>query len=188
MSQIGLVILSVLGIILYENSLGFFIAARGKHSVKESIYKVLKLPALYAFFLGLIVNLSHLSLGQVYSESIVNVRGAYTVLGMMLIGLALAGVKAYKFDLKFIGLSFIAKFLIWPILILLVIGLDRFTLHLYNSEVQHVMILMSIVPLAANTVAYATQLDAQPEKASLAVLLSTLFALIYIPIITTIFF
>ena len=36
---------------------------------------------------------------------------------------------------------------------------------------------------AANTVAFATDLKAQPEKASLVVFLSTLFGLFYIPLI-----
>lgn len=186
--QVGLVVLSVLGFVLYENSLGFFITARGNNTVADSIKKVLKLPTIYAFLLGLLVNLSHIPLGQIYADNIVNVRGAYTILGMMLIGLGLAGIKEYKFDLKFISVSFLAKFLVWPLLMLLVIGLDKLFLNLYGPEIQKVMILMSIVPLAANTVAFATELKAQPEKASLAVLLSTLFALVYIPLITTIFF
>ena len=48
-----------------------------------------------------------------------------------------------------------------------------------------VMFLLSIVPLAANLVAFSTELKAQPEKASLAVFVSTLIALIYIPLLTT---
>jgi len=71
---------------------------------------------------------------------------------------------------------------------MLVVWVDNITLQLYNTSIHKVMILMSIVPLAANTVAFATELKAQPEKASLAVMLSTLFALFYIPLITLSFF
>ena len=186
--QIGLVVLSILGFVLYENSLGFFITAKGKHTTRESLQKIIKLPTIYAFFLGLIVNICHIPLGQIYQDSIINLRGAYTVLGMMMIGLGLAGIKKYKFDYKFIGLAFIAKFLVWPLLIFLIIELDRLTFHIYSPDVEKVMILMSIVPLAANTVAHAIELKAQPEKASLAVMLSTLFALVFIPLMTVFFF
>ncbi len=184
---IGLVILSILGFILYESSLGFFITAKGHHSAKESLMKVLKLPAIYAFLLGLLVNLSGVQLGQVYTDTIASFGGAYMILGMMIIGLGLAEISSYKFDFKFIGLAFLAKFIWWPLLVLGVIFIDNFFFNIYNSSTHKVMILMSIVPLAANTVAFATELNAQPEKASLAVLLSTLFALFYIPFIVTFF-
>ena len=47
------------------------------------------------------------------------------------------------------------------------------------------MILMSIVPLAANTIALASDLDVHPEEATIAVFLSTIFALFYIPFMVT---
>ena len=47
--------------------------------------------------------------------------------------------------------------------------------------------LLSIVPLAANTVELASLFKSQPEKAATAVLLSTIFALVYVPVMTTYF-
>jgi malate permease and related proteins len=71
--------------------------------------------------------------------------------------------------------------------ILAFIALDRGFLHFYTTVIHQVMVLASIVPLAANTVAIATELKTQPEKAALAVLLSTVFALFYIPTLVTLF-
>lgn len=184
---IGLVVLAILGTILFENSIGFFITARGHYSFKESIIKVVKLPTIYAFFLGLIVNLSGVQMGTIYTGAVESFRGAYTILGMMIIGLGLSGIVEYKFDLKFIGLTFLAKFLWWPLMTAAVIFADISFFHLYNPGIHKVLILMSIVPIAANTVAFASALKAQPEKASLAVLLTTVFALFYIPMIVTFF-
>lgn len=184
---IGPVVLSILGFILFENTLGFFITARGHHTVMESIVKVLKLPTIYAFFLGLVINLSGIEFGQIYSDTVTNFRGAYTVLGMMIIGLGLANIKGFEFDLKFTGLTFLTKFLWWPLMVYGVIVADNLIFKIYNPSIHKVMILMSAVPLAANTVAFATELRAQPEKASVAVLLSTLFALFYIPLIASLF-
>lgn len=147
----------------------------------------MRLPTLYAFFLGLAVNVLGISFGQIYTDIIISFRGAYTILGMMLIGLGLASFGKYSFDYVFLSLTFLAKFIIWPAVILLIIFLDTLFLHLYTPEIHRVMVLMSIVPLAANTVAYATELKAQPEKASLAVFLSTIFALFYIPFIVLLF-
>lgn len=186
-SAIGLVVLSVLGIILYENSVGFFITAKGTHTAQDALKKVLKLPTIYAFILGLTVNLMGISFGQIYADSIFSFRGAYTVLGMMLIGLGLAGFSSFAVDYVFLGLTFLAKFIIWPLIMLLIITADIYYLHIYSPEIHRVIVLMSVVPLAANTVAYATELKAQPEKAALTVFLSTIFALIYIPLVVVLF-
>jgi len=48
--------------------------------------------------------------------------------------------------------------------------------------------LFSIFPIAANKVAFATELKVHPEKAALTVFLSTLFALFYIPLVVSLLF
>jgi predicted permease len=44
---------------------------------------------------------------------------------------------------------------------------------------------MAIVPIAANTVAYASFLKAEPERAALIVFTSTIFAIVYIPMMVS---
>lgn len=178
---LGVAVLCTLGIILYENSVGFFLTARGYHTIKEAFIKVIKLPSLYAFFLGIMVQILNIHPEMLYPDIAANFRGAYSILGMMMIGLGLSSIKHYIFDWKFTTLSFIAKFAVWPIFITIFIVLDTRFLQLYDSSLYKIMILMAIVPLAANTVVVATELKAQPEKAAIAVFLSTMFALFYIP-------
>ena len=184
-SVLGIVVLSTLGLILYENSLGFYFTARGNHATRESIAKVIRLPAMYAFLLGLAIHFLDLPLGSAYEAIAVNFRGAYSVLGMMLIGLGIAGMERFELDLPFLSLAFAAKFLAWPALILFFVFLDRSSLHLYSSEIHRVLFLLSVVPLAANSVAVATELKVEPGKAAVAVLFSTLAALLIIPILAT---
>src|SRR3989339_401387 len=145
----SLTVLSILGFVLYENSVGFFLTAKANHSVEESLWKVIKLPTIYAFFIGLIFNLSNIHLGGIAIAMIGHFKGAYTFLG--------------------------------------IIVFDKYYLHFYNQSIYNVMMVMAIVPLAANTVAVATELNVHPNKAALAVLLSTLFALFYIPLIVSLF-
>ncbi len=185
---VGLVTLATMGFQLFENTLGFFITAKGHHSAKEALLRVAKLPTVYAFFAGLAVNALGFQFGQIYSDTVILFRGAFTVLGMMIIGLGLANIRTYKFDYKFITFSFFARFMIWPLVVLAVIAIDSALFKLYDKSIHTVMILMAIVPLAANTVAIATQLKVHPEKVAVTVLLSTLFALVYIPLIALFFF
>jgi predicted permease len=67
------------------------------------------------------------------------------------------------------------------------IGADRHFLHLYPHTVHQIMIIISSVPLAANTVTMSTELRLEPEKAGVAVLLSTIFSLFFIPFMALLF-
>ncbi|GHO90186.1 permease [Reticulibacter mediterranei] len=181
---IGLVVFAILGITLYENTVGFFIVARGRNSVQKSVSKAVKLPTLYAFLAGVLVNLARIHFGEVYVNSVNNFSGAYIVLGMMLIGFGMADVHWSNVDIKFLGMAFLAKFVVWPFLMTLIVFLDKNFFNFYSRDAYQMMILLSMVPLAANTVSYATELRTQPEKAAVAVLISTLFALFFIPLMT----
>ncbi len=177
---LSLAVLVMLGVIFFENSLGFFIAAKGTHSGAHSLKKLLKLPTVYTFLLGLTLNALDVRLPL--EAAIANFRGAYTLLGMMMIGMSLAGVRRADFDVKFLGVVFFAKFAVWPALVVLFIALDKAFFGFYDAAIYNILILISIVPIAANSVAFATELNVYPQRVALAVLLSTLFAFFYIPL------
>lgn len=180
--------LCTLGMILYELTTGFFITARGQHTIKEVLVKMKKLPALYAFFIGVILNFAKFNIGEIVNSSIDQFKGVYTIVGMMMIGMGLATAHRTLVDKKFMQWAFIAKFIAWPALMNIIIFIDKNFLHLYNQDIYELLILVSIVPLAANTVTWATELKAHPEKAAIAVTISTLFALFYIPFLVGIIF
>jgi predicted permease len=184
-SSAGLAIIAGFGMVLFENTLGFFTTARGHHTAKESLFRVLKLPALYAFILGIALNFSGVRLQKPWSDLALNFRGAYAVIGMMMVGLGVATLKNFKFNFKFIGLSLVFKFFLWPALVFGIIFLDRTVMHFFSPEIHQIMVLMSIVPLPANAVAVATALNTEPEMAGVAVLASTAFGLIYIPLVVS---
>lgn len=184
----GLLILGSLGALLYESTLGFFLVARGHHSVAESMMRVLRLPAIYACVLAVIGNLLHFSLPVPVNDIFVSVRGAYTVLGSFMIGLGLASVKSIRIDAAFTFIAFLFKFAVWPVIIFTFVALDRSWTQLLSEEAHRILLLLSIVPLAANTVAFATELKTEPAKAATAVFLSTAFALLFIPAMVAVLF
>jgi malate permease and related proteins len=157
--SLGTIVLASFGFILYENTLGYFVTARGRSTARESFRKVLRLPALYAFLAGLVCSMLDWRIQAPLDEIFRNVRGAYSVLGMMMIGLGVSGMKHFTSDARFIVVTFLAKFALWPVIALTLVHLDRNFL----------------------------QLNVEPEKAGAAVLLSTLFALFYIPIMALYF-
>jgi predicted permease len=185
---LGIMVLGILGFTIYENTLGFFLTAKGQYTTKESLIRLFKLPTIYAFILAVIVNFLGVKFGDSYAAFAKNFIGAYTVLGMMLIGMGLADIKNMSYDFKFVFSTFAAKFIVWPLLTSFIVLLDLRFFNIYDHQTHNIMLLLSIVPLAANSVAFATELNAKPEKAALAVFLSTLFALFFIPIFSVLFF
>lgn len=186
--SLGLAALCSLGFLLYENSLGFYLLARGNFSSQQSLRRVLRLPTLYAFLLGVLLNAFDVQASAAYLDFASLFRGTYSVLGMMLIGVGLSTISDFRFDMKFLGVTFVMKFLVWPLAMFGLLSVDTAFFHFFTREMHNVMILMAIIPLAANTVAFATELNVYPEKASLAVFLSTLFALPFIPLVTMMVF
>ncbi len=182
-----LVVIANFGLLMYEATLGLFMVARGSFGVEDSIKKVFGMPLMYAFAIGLLLNMLHVQAPQALLDMALNFRGAYTVLGMMIIGLGLAGLKNLSLDGPFLCMAFIAKFVLWPAIMLGIIAVDRAHFGLFSTDVRNIMIVLSIVPMAANTVLYATEMRVHPEKAATAVALTTLFTLVYIPVMVTLF-
>lgn len=182
-SDLGTYTLGMLGIVIWESFIGYYIIARGHYSPKESFIKLLKMPLIYASILGILFAWMRIPLPSFFIDMVANFRGAFSILGMMIIGLGLSGMRKLEFDWKFISLAFACKFIIAPAVILTFLCLDRSWLHWIDPIARQTLLIFCVIPLAAVTVIYATQLRLHPEKAATAVLLSTLFSLFYIPLV-----
>lgn len=181
--MVDVFIFTVLASMLYQNTVGYYITAKGNFTAKQSIKKVLKLPILYAFLLGVIANINHIVIPDIFINYATFLKGCYAILGMMLLGMGLEHVKKDNgFDFKFISLALFVKFIVWPILVLIFIYLDQNYFLLLNEDLYKVMFIFSIVPLAGNTVTVATLLNVKPQKMSVTVFVSTLVSLVYIPL------
>lgn len=177
-------IFTVLTSLLYESTTGFYVTAKGNFTVSQAFKKMSKLPILYAFILGIVLNLVGFEIPEAISSYTAQFKGAYGILGMMMLGMGLIGLKNSddNFDVKFISIAFFMKFIFWPLAIVGFIYLDKIFFMLLNEDLYKVLFLFAIVPLAGNTVTLAVLLNAKPEKASLAVFLSTVVSVIAIPL------
>ena len=178
---VGIYMLANLGFSLYDYTVGAYIMARGKYTMQHSVYKIFRLPMIYAFCTGLLLN----AMGYKMSNEMVqlgnHLKGAYVVLGMMMIGMGLSSIKNFNFDKKFITVFLSAKFIAAPTLVIIFIALDNYIFHIYPNHIYEALLLLSIVPPASNTVVFATLHDCYPEEASSAVAIGTLLAIIYVP-------
>jgi len=185
---LALYIVCMLGTTLFENSVGFYLAARGKYSIRDALVRVARLPSVYAFAAAVALNLSGVSIPGAFVPLFDNLRGAYSILGMMIIGMGIMSFRGLAGNPVFTGLAFFGKFVSWPALALAFWWLDAQLLGIYDLAVHQAIFLISITPIAANTVVIATLLDAAPRQAAGTTLLSTLFALGFIPVMIALVF
>lgn len=62
---LSIYMMSIVGVSIYESSIGFYISARSHNSTHESIMKVLKLPTLNAFILGCLFSFTGFNLPEI---------------------------------------------------------------------------------------------------------------------------
>ena len=105
-----------------------------------------------------------------------------------MIGLGVSNLSNFEIDLKFTAAAFASKFFLYPFLINIFILLDKFIIHNYNTSHYQALQLLSIAPMAANTIVFASLMRMNTEKVATTVLLSALFSLIYMPLMISILF
>ena len=184
---VGVYIMAFLGVSIYENSLGMSLFASEKFTMREFFKSLSRLPTVYAMLFGLIINAIGLPTPQIFEEFMQHIKGAYAVLGMMIIGLGLATLDNFKIDFKFMSLTFLAKFVAWPLIILSIIFVDKQLFHVFNQQIYNALVLLSIVPLSVNTVIAASLTNSFPEKAATAVIISIFFGMFYVPFMANYF-
>ncbi len=183
---VGVYVFALSGGLLYEATIMYYIANRGNFSPRASVIRVLQFPVLYAIFAGLLVNYTGFELPAQLDAFWTYFKGAYVVIGMMIVGCSLSKVSKLVISPKFLALTFAGQFVLWPLIAFALIAIDNAALHLFDPQVHKMFMIMAIVPPAANIAAFAAKLDLNPEKAATTVLMGTIFALFYIPAVLVI--
>jgi predicted permease len=185
-----LLIFITIGFQLFQDTIGFFILSKGNFTTRQSIIKVLKLPGVYAFTLGFLLNIFELNSfaqSQVMLDLADIFRNSLIFLGMFVTGLAASKVPKFRFNLKFISLIFLLKFVIWPVLVLGFIFLDKSTLALFNDQIYTLALLLSLIPIAGLVPSFAQEAGLDPSQSSVAVFISNFISLILIPLAIVLF-
>jgi predicted permease len=171
----------LLGITLFEFTVGFYISARGQFSVRESLQRIVRLPLIYAFAAALLVNAIDFPVPGAVMEGLDYFKYCYTVLGMMIIGMTLGRVGLREMDVRFITACITARFVLWPLVSLVAVLALQASIGI-SDQLTLVLLLLGVVPMAANVVVVAMELNIRPEKGAIAVLLTTLAAPLLIPL------
>ncbi len=185
---VAIYIVAFLGITLFENTIGFYVAAQGYFSAQDCVKKILKLPSLYAILLGVAAHYLNIHIPHILEEFCYNMRSTYIVLGMSTIGLGIAAARFVAIDWKVVSVTLIAKYILWPLLMLGFVLADKYHLHIYTAEVHKALMILSIVPVSVSSIIVCSVLKYPAEQLLWVILISTLFGLFYIPATLSILF
>ncbi|WDM85259.1 AEC family transporter [Ehrlichia sp. JZT12] len=185
-NTVSIYLFCYVGMLMFENSFGFYIATQGIYTPKKCIIKLITLPAAHAAIIALIFNCLQIPIPTFLSDIAINIRGTYVTLGMMLLGIAVANIKIFNIDWKFISLTLIIKYVLWPVLIIGFIVLDKLTIQLYNNDIYRALILLAIIPMSGTGIILATILNNNPDKTAIMLLVNTIIGLFYVPMMISI--
>lgn len=98
------------------NSLDVFLASKGTVSVKQALMNVVKMPAIYAITIGVILKLNQIAIPKVVLNSTQLIGDA--AIGMMLIalGIYIAQLDFSKVNIKLVSLISLGKFIFFPLI------------------------------------------------------------------------
>jgi predicted permease len=179
--SLSIYMMTIIGINIYESTIGFYIGAMSITNKGQALKKVLRLPSLNAFLMGCVFSIIGIKIPDFFDDFVANMRSTYSILGMMMIGLGLSSLQKIEVDLKFTLAAFLSKFIFYPAAIFLFILLDSFVFKIYDKHYYNALILLSTAPMGANTIVIASILKFHPEKVATSVLLSCIIALFFVP-------
>ncbi|MED4240374.1 AEC family transporter [Priestia megaterium] len=165
---------------LLTSTIGIFIASYGSEKAtnfKEALLNIAKMPVLYGVILGVLFQLTHITLPSTIIEGIHSIGSASIPTITILLGMQLAEIKSQKFDFKYVGNITFIRMVISPVVIAVLVSYMPVS-HL----MKNVFILLAAMPIAANTTLLALQFNTKPNLVSYITLVTTLISLLSIPI------
>jgi predicted permease len=163
------------GSALLAASLGVYLSARGRATVQLALRRMITMPLLYAAVLGLVFNLSSLTIPETLAKAI-HLLGQAAVPSMLLVlGARLAETfqsRQRVVHLPALGAVTVLRLIVAPALAWLFADLVGL-----SGLARHVSVLETAMPTAVMTTILATEFESDASFAALGVLVTTLVSL-----------
>lgn len=161
--------------IILMNFFGIYYAARGEGGVKTAMKAVFEMPPTYAVLFAIFLKMFDIGV-PANILSVVDLLAPATIpVIMVILGMQLAEINLSKLEWEKVSFAVILRLFISPAVtfgIVLILPMD--------DLLAKVLILISAMPSAANTVIYAVQYDSEPNLVSSITLITTLLSILTI--------
>lgn len=162
---------------IFTQTLGIFVAARGKASAREAFLNVFKLPLVYAVIIGLIFNFAQITLPDPLLKSIDLAKDGAIPLMLAILGIELARVTMDN-DRVVIGVATLAKLVITPLIAFPLAAIMGMT-----GVTRAVCIVEASMPTAVMASIIAVEFDARPKLVTGIIFASTLGSIVSLTIL-----
>lgn len=166
---------------LLMNTVGIFFASIGgeeKATLRQSFQRVIRMPLIYAAFLGIGLQLVSITIPTPLMEGIGLVADASIPTVMLVLGMQLAAISRTRVAYRYVSAVSIIRMVASP---LIAIGILYFMP--INDLLKSVIIVQSAMPAAANTTMFALQFGTEPDLVSFTTFFTTLVSILTIPIV-----
>jgi malate permease and related proteins len=184
---LGGYILAIQGFVFHESLIALYLLFRTQLSPLKSLLKLFKMPAIWGVIIGIIFSLFSIN----FPESIIklsdHIKSGYIVLGLMLLGIALSEIKHFSLDLRFLFVAYGLRTVLWTIFCYITCFIGSNFLF-WNEEINKIFLVIAVLPVATNSLAYASILKLLPEKIVILVLISTLLSMVSFSLLAQIWF
>ncbi len=163
------------------NTIGLFAASLGgeeETTLKQSLQRVVRMPVLYGAFLGVLLQLLHVSIPPSFMDAISLVADASIPTVMIVLGMQLAVIATKRVEYKYVNAVSVIRMIVSPLLAAAIVSFIP-----ANDLLKDVMILLAAMPAAANTTMFAIQFGTEPDLVSFTTLITTLLSILTIPIV-----
>ena len=155
--------------------IGVYIYSRGSFSVRNSLINIVKIPAIPASIVAILINIYDIPISSQINEFLK--MGAYAgiVLQLFLLGTFLQGIRIKELRPRlFIG-TISQKFIIIPLATAIILSFTDLSLY-----IQGIILMEMMTPLAIANINLASLYNCRPKDVTTLIFLSTL---IFIPVL-----
>lgn len=166
---------------LLMNTIGIFFASIGgeeKSTLGQSAQRVIRMPLMYAAFLGIGLQLVSIPIPTAVMEAISLVADASIPTVMLVLGMQLAAISRKRVAYRYVSAVSIIRMIASP---LIAFGILYFMP--VSDLLKSVIIVQASMPAAANTTMLALQFGTEPDLVSFTTFFTTLISIITIPIV-----
>lgn len=153
------------------NTLGVYIASAGTASTRQALINVLKVPLPYAAVLGLIINLSNITLDKPFERAITLLSQAAVPAMLVVLGVQLSRAKI-RGRLRAVFLASGMRLVFAPLIAFLLVMLFDLT-----GVTRQVAVVQSGMSTAVMAGVLATEFDSDPDFVTAVILVSTLLSI-----------
>lgn len=186
-AEVSTIICAYIGSALYGDTIGYYLIARTKEGSRKAAMQALRVPIFYAFILALILRLNEVTTPEPLEPVASAISTLVSVLGMAVIGLNLAQVKAGETDWRVIGKILAVRQLCAAALLGTLLVAEALLLGLLATQDRTIIGMIALFPIAANVSLFASLLDTRKRDAALLVAASSLLSLALVTAVVALF-